>query len=97
MSEFTELRSFTPLATISLSQQHVLHPAACNPTMDLVALIVEDAGDVGGKGKARAGPVHTAVELWRLSGSKVWDIIVAGRVLGLAWSRDGKLLRAPDS
>lgn len=95
MSEFTELRSFTPLATISLSQQHVLHPEACNPTMDLVALIVEDSGDsapgFGGKGKARAGPVLTTVELWRLSGSKVWDAKVAGRVLGLAWSRDGEL------
>lgn len=91
MSEFTELRSFTPLATISLSQQHVLHPEACNPTMDLVALIVEDAGDQAGKGKARAGPVHTIVELWRMSGSKVWEVNITGRVLGLAWSRDGEL------
>lgn len=97
MSEFTEMHSFTTLATIRLSQQHILHPDACNPTMDLVALAVEDDGDSapghGGKGKGRAGPVRTTVELWRLSGSNVWEASIAGRVLGLAWSRDGELAR----
>jgi len=83
--------AFTSLATIPLAKPHVLHPDACNPTMDLVVLLLEDeegGGGMGGRGKAGAG-VSTKVALWRMSGSKVWEVDVGGRVLGLAWSRDG--------
>lgn len=104
MDDLPTTRSFTPLATIPLAHPHVLHPDACNPTMDLVVLILEDAGDAvggggsaaafGSKGKGKAGPgVRTKVALWRMSGSKVWEVDVAGRVLGLAWSRDGRCCR----
>lgn len=65
--------------------------------MDLVVLLSEDLEDkakppaFGTKGKGRSGPgVATKVELWRMSGSKVWEVMVTGRVLGLAWSRDGE-------
>ena len=84
--------SFSPLGVIHLSSPHVLHPEACNPTMDLVALLGLSGGDTStakGKGKATPGSV-TKVALWRVSGSKVWEADIEGRVAGLAWTADGK-------
>ena len=60
--------------------------------MDLVALLGLSGGEtVGlkGKGKAVAGSV-TKVALWRVSGSKVWEADIEGRVVGLAWTGDGQ-------
>lgn len=100
LDELPESRSFTSLATISLANPHILHPNACNPAMDLVALLHERGGEddpsgaVGkaydAKGKGKAGDeIATTVVLWRLTGSKVWEVEVAGRVAGLGWSADG--------
>jgi hypothetical protein len=82
LAAMDDASSFTSLAKIPLAKAHVLHPAACNPTMDLVLLLLEDT-------EKRA--VGTTAELWRMSGSRVWSAQVSGRVLGLAWSRDGEL------
>jgi hypothetical protein len=96
---FPSSQSFTPLATLDLSSPHVLHPEACNPAMDLVVLIAENAsssssasgyGGGKGKGKAALGSGASRVSLWRMTGSKVWDIGIEGRIAGLAWSRDGE-------
>ncbi|KAL7418520.1 hypothetical protein Q5752_006978 [Cryptotrichosporon argae] len=76
--------SFTPLATLDLAAPAVLHPAACNPAMDLVVLLSPDAGGGGGGWAGRLG-----VALWRMSGSAVWSAEVEGELRGLAWSRDG--------
>ncbi|WOO81875.1 uncharacterized protein LOC62_04G005390 [Vanrija pseudolonga] len=73
-------QAFTRMSTINLAQPHSLHPEACNPTMDLVVLLHEDEG-------------RTKVALWRMaSGSKVWEVDIVGRILGLAWSRGGLVL-----
>ncbi|ORX40520.1 hypothetical protein BD324DRAFT_647447 [Kockovaella imperatae] len=53
--------------------------------MDLVILL--SSPDTHGKGKERAGGI--LVELWRLSGGKVWDREIQGRLGGLAWTLDG--------
>lgn len=91
LEELPSARSFMSLSTISLANPHILHPRACNPAMDLVALLheygEESKPDLKGKGKASG--LSTTVVLWRLSGSKVWEAEVDGRVLGLAWSHDG--------
>lgn len=80
-SPVTPQQAFTRMSTINLAHPHSLHPEACNPTMDLVVLLHEDDG-------------RTKVALWRMaSGSKVWEVDIAGRILGLAWSRDGELPR----
>ncbi|ORY33369.1 anaphase-promoting complex, cyclosome, subunit 4-domain-containing protein [Naematelia encephala] len=85
---FPDSNSFTRLATISRDQPHALYPQACNPTMDLVALLSSAGNNV--KGKGRADQSSTKVELWRMmSGGKVWEADVNGEVEGLAWSRDG--------
>ena len=86
-----ETSSFASLAVIDLPDARVLHPAACNPTMDLVVLLsVPGSGtDSKGKGKQREG--STGVELWRMSGSKVWETEAKGQVGGMAWSLDGEL------
>ena len=86
-------QSFTPLATINVPQPCILHPNACNPAMDLVALIIvgEDAISVKGKGKAIAPGGRIA--LWRMTGGKVWEVGSEGEVRGLAWSTDGKSSR----
>jgi hypothetical protein len=80
--------AFTPLATLHLPSPHVLHPQACNPTMDLVVLLGN--GGNAGKGKDKVGSgKYTKLALWRMSGSKVWESDVEGQVRGLAWSHDG--------
>lgn len=90
--ELPSTTSFSPLGVIHLQAPHALHPEACNPTMDLVALLGLSGGDTStskGKGKAITGSV-TKVALWRVSGSKVWEVDIEGRVAGLAWTADGK-------
>lgn len=73
--------------------------------MDLVVLlapaqpdiVVKINGDKKGKGKARAALIMpdmsnwrgTKVVLWRMLGSKVWEIETRGHIAGLAWSGDG--------
>jgi hypothetical protein len=79
--------AFTPLATLHLPGPHVLHPQACNPTMDLVVLL----GQGGGRGKVGSDN-STRLALWRMSGSRVWESDVGGRVRGLVWSHDGRHL-----
>lgn len=81
-----EARAFTVASTNSLQQPHILHPHACNPAMDLAVLLCEPSDE-----KAKAG-MSTLVSLWRLSGAKVWEVQVNGRVLGLTWSADGELV-----
>jgi len=98
-------QSFTPLATIQLPSPHVLHPDACNPAMDLVVLlapvqptsstVASGIASAKGKGKAVSSEhkMHiTKIALWRMSGSKVWEVELGGKVGGLAWSPDGKSL-----
>lgn len=94
---FPSTTSFTPLATIHLPHPHLLHPDACNPAMDLVVLLdprsapsSANASILSRKGKEKVEIVGgTKVALWRMSGCKVWEIDVPGRVLGLAWTLDG--------
>lgn len=96
-----EARAFTVISTNALGQPHVLPPQACNPAMDLAVLLCEPSDEQtessrsgGGsfsKGKAKASAGFTTqVSLWRLSGAKVWEVEVTGRVLGLTWSMDGE-------
>lgn len=47
-------------------------------------------GEGKGKGKAADVVPRTRVSLWRMSGSKVWDIEADGHVNGVAWSLDGE-------
>lgn len=103
--ELPSTSSFTPLATLSLSSPYVLHPDACNPRMDLVVLLgpLEGSGPSlssgipdphsatrKGKGKVQIAGLRTRVALWRLSGSKVWEVDLEGKVAGLAWNQDGE-------
>ncbi|WVF72936.1 hypothetical protein IAT40_007754 [Kwoniella sp. CBS 6097] len=113
---FPPTTSFTPLSTIPLPSAHILHPKACNPSMDLIVLLspasssssssssaaaavpprvpAYQAWNAKGKGKdigAAAGE-KTGVSLWRTGGSRVWEVQVAGKVGGLAWSEDGLFL-----
>lgn len=93
-------RSFSPLATLPLSSPHHLHPGSCNPAMDLVVLLAPvgqgspPAGQNDRKGKGRAVNMSdwkgTKIALWRMLGSKVWEVEMKGWVGGLAWSRDGQ-------
>lgn len=84
--------AFTPLATLHLPSPHILHPQACNPTMDLVVLLGN--GGYSGKGKDKVGTgKYTKLALWRMSGIKVWESDVEGQVRGLAWSHDGMFSR----
>jgi hypothetical protein len=95
MEDPTLSKAFTPLATIQLEGPHILHPQACNPTMDLVVLLGQ-LGQGSTKGKNKVGSDKlTKLALWRMSGSKVWESDVEGRVRGLAWTHDGKLLHYP--
>jgi hypothetical protein len=84
--------AFTPLATLHLPRPHVLHPQACNPTMDLVILLGSSGPvvppTVKGKGRAMGG--NTKLALWRMSGTKVWSVDIDGSVRGLAWTHDGE-------
>jgi hypothetical protein len=63
--------------------------------MDLVVLVAPGgaAGSVKGKEKAvgvdTRGRGSARLSVWRMLGSKVWDVEVKGRLLGLAWSIDG--------
>ena len=94
--EFPEELSFTPLATVQLPKPHILHPQACNPTMGLVVLLSRPAESSSrgiptsaiGKGKSKAAGCGR-IAVWRMLGSKVWEVDVDGVVAGLAWTRDG--------
>jgi len=79
--------AFTPLATLHLPGPHVLHPQACNPTMDLVMLLGQGGP---GRGKRVSPETHTRLVLWRMSGSRVWENDAGGQVRGLTWSHDGE-------
>ncbi|KAL7415568.1 anaphase-promoting complex, cyclosome, subunit 4-domain-containing protein [Mrakia frigida] len=79
------LNSFTPLSTISLPNQSHLHPQACSPTMDILALVNE-----GGKDSSAD---KVTLSLWRLAGGpKVWGVEMPGRVAAMGWSFDGLYL-----
>lgn len=85
-----ESTSFTPLGTISPQVPALLLGGACNPVMDLVALITSPKHlPAAAKGKARAGD-DRKVSLWRMSGTKVWEVGYDGVIAGLAWSPDGE-------
>jgi hypothetical protein len=65
--------------------------------MDLVVLLAPARPQQGGhasKGKGRSQGMSewngTKVALWRMLGSKVWDVEVRGYIAGLAWSEDGE-------
>lgn len=84
--------SFTPLATIHLTGPHVLHPEACNPTMDLVALLGL-SGNQAGPSRTQGREAKTSISkvaLWRMSGSRVWEADLEGQVGGIAWTPDGQ-------
>ncbi len=102
---FPNSSSFTPIATLHLPTPHILHPDACNPAMDLVVLLapfdsassvpttttkVSNSAVTKGKGKAETSGSRIKVALWRMSGSKVWEVELEGNVEGLAWSLDGE-------
>lgn len=81
--------SFTPLGSIQPPLPFLLLSGACNPVMDLVALCTTPSHvPLTGKGKQKAGD-ERRVSLWRVSGSKVWDVGYEGDLLGMAWSTDG--------
>lgn len=95
--------SFTPLANLGLHTPHLLNPAACNPTMDLVVLLSPPSdgspnrlrapqGWGSGKGKGKA--TDTRVELWRMGGNRAWEVDVGGVIAGMGWSRDGEWVMA---
>jgi hypothetical protein len=82
--------SFTPLGSIQPPGPSLLLPGACNPVMDLVTLVTTPSHiPLTGKGKQKAGD-ERRISLWRVSGSRVWDVGYEGTLLGLAWSADGK-------
>lgn len=66
--------------------------------MDLVVLLAPaqpaQSASAALKGKGKATDMSawrgTKVVLWRMLGSKVWEVEVRGWVAGLAWSGDGK-------
>jgi hypothetical protein len=59
--------------------------------MDLVVLLGQSGQPNSVKGKGKAGSEKiTKLALWRMSGSKVWESDVEGRVRGLAWTQDGE-------
>ena len=103
---FPSTTDFTPLANLHLPQPCILHPDACNPAMDLVVLLcvsettstdlltARSASVRSDKGKAKAdmGGHRTKVALWRMSGTKVWEVEVEGKAAGVAWSQDGEWL-----
>lgn len=81
--------SFTPLGTISPALPALLLAGACNPVMDLVALITSPThlrASIKGKGRADD---ERKVSLWRMSGTRVWEVGYEGIIAGLAWSPDG--------
>lgn len=92
--------AFAPMGTINLSSTSVLHPNACNPAMDLVAVFSPVAGGITSmdistrtnKGKARAETLGNgcSISLWRMGGSKVWEVDCKGHIAGMAWSEDGQ-------
>jgi hypothetical protein len=92
--------AFAPMGTINLSSTSVLHPNACNPAMDLVVVFGPAAGARTGmdeatrtnKGKARAETLGNGckISLWRMGGSKVWEVDCKGYIAGMAWSEDGQ-------
>lgn len=104
-SSWRDQDDFSVLGTFDLPTRHVLHPGACNPAMDLVALLAPQAGPAPrapvfpawhpkGKQKAvePAGGIRTKVSLWRVSKSIVWEVEMQGQVVGLAWTNDGQHL-----
>jgi hypothetical protein len=98
-SSATVENAFTYLANLQLPHAHLLHPQACNPAMDLLALVSPGGtrAPTNGKGKNKdIGPdtrgwTDTKVSLWRMMSNQVWAVDVKGRPLGLAWSIDGEL------
>jgi hypothetical protein len=98
---FPDSTSFTRLATIHLPHPHLLNPASCNPSMDLVVLVAPSSSSAKslmggasgfGKGKSKATG-GSKVALWRMGGSRVWEVEVDGDVAGLGWTRDGECLK----
>jgi hypothetical protein len=77
---FPTSTSFTPLANLGLQTPHLLNPAACNPTMDLVVLLSPPDGSPD---RLRAP------QAWG-SGNRAWEVDVGGVIAGMGWSRDGE-------
>jgi hypothetical protein len=85
-----DANSFTPLGTIVPAFPSILLPGACNPVMDLVALLTSPKHlptSIKGKGKAVD---EKKVTLYRVSGSQVWEVGYEGVIAGLGWSTDGE-------
>lgn len=82
-----DLDSFDEPTILHLTRRYRLHPNACNPQMDLVALLYLPTQEEIDEGES------SSVELWRTSGEqcvKVWDRDIAGYVVGMDWSLDGE-------
>lgn len=88
-----ESDSFTPLGVITPARPSLLLPGACNPVMDLVALLTSPKHlPFSAKGKGKAVD-EKKVGLYRVSGSQVWEVGYEGIIAGLGWSSDGELSR----
>jgi len=82
--------AFTPLGTITPTLPSLLLPGACNPVMDLVVLLTSPKHQpASSKGKGKAVD-ERKVALYRVSGSKVWEVGYEGVIAGLGWSTDGE-------
>jgi hypothetical protein len=90
--------AFTYLANLQLPHAHLLHPQACNPAMDLVALLSPGGAGAAVKGKSKQrdigsdtrGWTDTRVSVWRMMSDRAWEVDIKGRPLCLAWSVDGE-------
>jgi len=75
--------SFSQLGQFYVAPGPRIPPGACNSEKDLVILV-------------QRGEARDTISLWRLQGTKRWEIDVianhdaAGRVRSIAWSPDGK-------
>jgi len=75
--------SFSQLGQFYVAPGSRLLPGACNSEKDLVILV-------------QRGESRDTISLWRLQGTKRWEIDVianhdaTGRVRGVTWSPDGK-------
>ena len=92
MAETASGQTFAQLGSISLPSPALLLPGACNPVMDLVVLCTSTSllPPPSVKGKGRQDNAQKIL-LWRMSGSKVWDVGYDGVLVSLAWSQDGEL------
>jgi hypothetical protein len=82
-----DLDSFDEPTILHLTNPCRLHPNACNPQMDLVALLYLPTDE-----EIQEGSDGSSIELWRTSGEecvKVWEREVGGWVVGMDWSLDG--------